>query len=319
MISINNLTYKYTSFKKEVGLLGTLRDLKKRNKFEKIALDDLSMSISSGEIVGILGKNGAGKTTLIKILTGILAPTQGKVYCNKMRPYLRERDYLKNIGVLIGQKSQLIWDLPAIDTLKMLQVIYEIDDFKFKKNISEMLTLLNLESKINIPVRKLSLGERIKFELMCALIHMPKILYLDEPTIGLDITSQYAIHSFLKKINHEKGTTILLTSHNMKDIESLCDRVVILNQGKIFEDSSLKDIVKKYSASEKIIIKFFDKIPEKFTHYYQLSKDTIEVSNSDFLKISDDLSLSNIYSINREITSFEDVIFKVFSMESDNL
>ncbi|UPQ85679.1 ATP-binding cassette domain-containing protein [Ignavigranum ruoffiae] len=285
MISINNLTYKYTSFKKEVGLLGTLRDLKKRNKFEKIALDDLSMSISSGEIVGILGKNGAGKTTLIKILTGILAPTQGKVYCNKMIPYLRERDYLKNIGVLIGQKSQLIWDLPAIDTLKMLQVIYEIDDFKFKKNISEMLILLNLESKINIPVRKLSLGERIKFELMCALIHMPRILYLDEPTIGLDITSQYAIHSFLKKINHEKGITILLTSHNMKDIESLCDRVVILNQGKIFEDSSLKDIVKKYSASEKIIIKFFNKIPEKFTHYYQLSKDTIEVSNSDFLKI----------------------------------
>lgn len=201
MIKIENLFYSYNSFEKDSGFLGSLKDFFKRREIKKSAIEDFNLEIETGEIVGILGPNGSGKTTLIKLLTGILNPESGNIECEGYIPFKKERGYLKSIGVVIGQKSQLIWDLPAVETLEMLRCIYKIDKVSYRNKLNNMVKLLNLEDKLRIPVRKLSLGERIKFEIICALIHSPKILFLDEPTIGLDITSQRSIHEFLLDIN----------------------------------------------------------------------------------------------------------------------
>jgi len=170
-----------------------------------MAIKDINVSINKGEIVGLLGPNGAGKTTLIKLLTGILEIKSGEMLCLNKTPYKKEKNYLKNIGVVMGQKSQLIWDLPAMETLRMLKEIYEIDRKEFEERLEKLLRLLNLKEKVSTPVRKLSLGERIKFELTCSLIHKPQILFLDEPTIGLDITSQYAVYDFLREVNRTEN------------------------------------------------------------------------------------------------------------------
>lgn len=254
MIKISKLKYKYKTYHKGSGFLNNIKDFFNR-KYEFVdAIDVDSLNISKGEIIGLLGPNGAGKTTLIKILTGILSVKEGKVLCDNYVPYNKDKEYLKEIGVVIGQKSQLIWDLPSIDTLEMLKNIYEIDNEEFKKRLDKLTKLLNLKEKLNIPVRKLSLGERLKFELICSLIHKPKILFLDEPTIGVDIVSQKSIYEFLLKLNEDESTTIILTSHNMKDIEALCKRIVVILKGKIVLDTDIKKLKQNYVSEKKYII-----------------------------------------------------------------
>lgn len=313
MIKIENLYFTYNSFEKDSGFLGSLKDFFKRREIKKSAIEDFNLEVETGEIVGILGPNGSGKTTLIKLLTGILNPESGNIECNGNIPFKKERAYLKSIGVVIGQKSQLIWDLPAEETLEMLRCIYKIDKVSYKNKLNNMVKLLNLEDKLRIPVRKLSLGERIKFEIICALIHSPKILFLDEPTIGLDITSQRSIHEFLLDINKKDNVTIFLTSHYMKDIETLCDRVIILLNGKKEEDSNINEIINKFSVKDEYIIEFKNFIPDEFNCFKLLDKKKLQVNFDEANFILKNVDFLLIKNISCENKSFEDVVFDIFS------
>ena len=297
MIKINKLKYYYTIYEQKQGILENLKSFFCRKYEKKLALKIDDLEIKSGEVIGILGPNGAGKTTLIKLLTGILEKSEGDIICDGFDPYTKNKEYLKNIGVVMGQKSQLIWDLPASETLMMLKDIYEIKDDVYRESLTYFLKLLNLESKINIPVRKLSLGERLKFELICSLINKPKILFLDEPTIGVDIVSQKSIYEFLKKINEEEGTTILLTSHYMKDIEAVCKRIVVIIEGKKHIDTSIENLKNSYRAEHKYIIKTKD---GKFPEYTKISGDVFE------------LSLDNVINIENGSKELDEIIYEIF-------
>jgi len=261
MIEVKGLNYLYKSYLKGAGLKGTFRDFFKREFQNVSALKEVNLSIPKGQIVGLLGPNGAGKTTLIKILCGILAPGTGEVKVNLYKPYLKEAVFLKGIGLVLGQKSQLLWDLPALETLLMLKVMYEIKEEEFQQRLAEMLNVLNLEKKLHVPVKKLSLGERIKFELVCAMIHQPPILFLDEPTIGLDITSQKHIYQFIRQINQDKQTTILLTSHYLIDMEELAERILIILEGQLVADTTLEKLQKFHQVSGRYQIIFKEEVP----------------------------------------------------------
>lgn len=314
MIEIRSLHYKYKIFQKEQGFLGTVKDFISR-KYELLpALTDINLSILEGEFIGLLGANGAGKTTLIKILTGILPPSDGYVTCGDFIPYNREKPFLKQIGVVLGQKSQLIWDLPAIETFEMLKVVYEIPSSRFEERLAMLCELLEVTKKLKIPVRKLSLGERIKFEIICSLIHSPKILFLDEPTIGLDINSQIAIRKFLVEINQKEGITIILTSHYTKDIEMMCKRVIVMMDGMIKDDLAISQLLKKYKGEHKIIIKFIEVVPECYQSY-KINDNSIILSQEQYEEIALELELSTIESIQPKEISFDEIIASIFKSD----
>jgi len=287
IIKCENLNYWYETYEKKSGIKGTLQDLWKRKHKKVMAIKDINVSINKGEIVGLLGPNGAGKTTLIKLLTGILEVKSGEILCLNKTPYKKEKNYLKNIGVVMGQKSQLIWDLPAMETLRMLKEIYEIDRKEFEERLEKLLRLLNLKEKVSTPVRKLSLGERIKFELTCSLIHRPQILFLDEPTIGLDITSQYAVYDFLREVNRTENTTIILTSHYMKDIENLCERVVIILKGEKHFDLPLEEL------KEEVVIELKAKRGKNIMQHIYDFLDRANGANSEIRRIRVKVKLPN--------------------------
>lgn len=301
MLKIKNIKYEYKTYEKSTGALSVVKDFfnRKYNYIEAINIEELN--IAKGEMVGLLGPNGAGKTTLIKLMTGILSLKEGEIICDEYIPYEKKKEFLKEIGVVMGQKSQLLWDLPALDTLEMLRDIYEIDNSNFDKRLEQLLKLLNLESKIKIPVRKLSLGERLKFELICSLIHKPKILFLDEPTIGVDIVSQKAIYDFLLELNKLENTTIILTSHNMKDIETLCKRIIIILDGKITMDTTIDDLKSKYRTEKKYIIHTeTDEFPYKDIEYTKIDNCKYEIRND------------NIKFIENDIKELEEIIYDIF-------
>lgn len=312
MIKVKDLRYDYKVFEKSGGFMGSLKDFFHREYDYIKAIDGIDFEINEGEFVGLLGANGAGKTTLIKILTGILSANSGQVICDGFNPYNKQKEYLKNIGVVLGQKSQLIWDLPASETLEMLKVIYNIDSNDYNKRLNQLCELLNVTHKLNIPVRKLSLGERIKFEIICSLIHSPKILFLDEPTIGLDITSQKSIRQFLKEINKNEKVTIILTSHYMNDIEIMCDRVIVLSEGKILDDLRIDKLKEKYTVDNDIIITFKDDIASNLLEY-KTNENEISIPEGDYNRIVNTLNLSEINSIIKKESSLEDIIYKLFS------
>ena len=251
MIKIDGLVHIYKTYRKFGGLKGALKDFFHRKYETNIALNHIQLQIEKGEVVGLLGPNGAGKTTLMKIISGIVEPSEGKVVVNGFNPYRKEKQFLRQIGMVLGQKSQLLWDLPPSDTFILLKNIYWIEDEVYKKRVSTLCSLLNISDLYHVPVRKLSLGERMKFELVAALLHEPSLLLLDEPTIGLDIHSQRAIHAFLQEVNERSNTTIILTSHYAKDIEALCQRLVILQQGIITYDGDLHFL---YNETDKILL-----------------------------------------------------------------
>lgn len=242
-------------------------------KYKKItALNEISFSIDENEFVGFIGPNGAGKTTTMKILAGILYPTSGEIDVLGFYPFDKKERFLKQISFVMGQKNQLIWDLPAIDSFLLNKEIYEIEDNQFKKNLNNLTDILNCSNLINKPVKSLSLGERMKMELIASFLHDPKIIFLDEPTIGLDIFSQEAIRNFLKTYQKEFKKTIILTSHYLEDVKKLAKRLIIINQGKIIYDGSLKNIINLYSK-EKIIRLTLEKKPEdNFLKKYSLLK-----------------------------------------------
>jgi len=262
MITVKNLTKIYKVYRKTGSLL---TDIFFRKYEDILALDRVSFEIGENELVGFIGPNGAGKTTTLKILSGILYPTSGKVSVLGFFPFEKKEEFLKQISFVMGQRNQLIWDLPAVDTFFLNKEIYEIDDLQFKKTLEKLTTIFSVEKLIQKPVKMLSLGERMKMEFIAALLHQPKIVFLDEPTIGLDIFSQEAIRNFIKNYQKEFKATIILTSHYLEDVKRLAKRLIIINQGKILYDGNLSSILQKFSH-----IKYVTLILEK-----EIKKDTL--------------------------------------------
>lgn len=242
MITVEHLRKEFTYYKKMTGIKGSLHNVFHRESLTKEAVRDISFSVEKGEMIGFLGPNGAGKTTTLKMLSGILYPTNGKVEVDGFIPWERKNEFKRRISIVMGQKNQLWWDLPASDSFYLNKCIFGVDDGSYRDIILELSELLDVKELLNVQVRRLSLGERMKMEILAALIHRPDILFLDEPTIGLDILSQKKIREFLKIYNEQWKTTVIITSHYMADIEALCDRAVIINQGSIVYDGKLGDI-----------------------------------------------------------------------------
>lgn len=247
-----NLSKSYQVADKKPGLMGTFQHLLAR-KFRTIdAVKGISFKIEPGEIVGFLGPNGAGKTTAIKVLTGLVQPSAGNVQVVGHTPFNRQPSFLKQITLVMGQKQQLIWDLPAEDSLRINAAVYDISKADYCARIDELKDMLQLDRQLTQPVRKLSLGERMKVELMAALLHRPKVLFLDEPTLGLDINAQAAVRQFLKQYRLRHGATILLTSHYMADVTALCDRVMLIHEGKLFYDGSLDQLMTRFAPYREV-------------------------------------------------------------------
>src|SRR5436189_4561912 len=255
VIEVQGLTKSFRTYKKNPGLSGAIRGLFHREYATTLAVKDVSFTIEEGELVGFLGPNGAGKTTTLKMLSGLLYPTSGAARVLGYVPWERKDGYRRQFALLLGQKNQLWWDLPARESLELNAKIYGIESATFERTVAEMTELLAVKDKLNVSVRELSLGERMKMELIAALLHQPKVLFLDEPTIGLDVVSQKTVREFLREHNARRKTTILLTSHYMADIQALCKRVVIIDHGTIFFDGSLSEVVDRFADSKLVTIR----------------------------------------------------------------
>ncbi len=254
IIAVENLSKIYPVAVKEPGLKGTLAHFFRRTYREIKAVQNVSFYIEPGEMVGFLGANGAGKTTTLKMLTGLIHPSEGTVRVANYIPFRRQPQFLKKTSLVMGQKQQLLWDLPALDSLKINAAVYDLPDKVFKQRLDELATMLAIENKLNQPVRKLSLGERMKAELLAALLHHPQVLFLDEPTLGLDVNAQVAVRDFLAEYNRRYQATILLTSHYMADITALCDRVLMIHQGKLIYDGSLDGLLERFAPCREVKI-----------------------------------------------------------------
>jgi ABC-2 type transport system ATP-binding protein len=268
VITVEELSKVYPVAVKEPGFGGTLRHFFNRTYRQVKAVQKVSFQIEPGEVVGFLGPNGAGKTTTLKMLTGLIYPSSGKLEVAGHNPFLREPAFLKKITLLMGQKQQLIWDLPALDSLRINAEVYGISDADFHRRVGELTEMLALEEKLTQPVRKLSLGERMKAELLAALLHQPKVLFLDEPTLGLDVNAQVKVREFLRTYNERYGATVLLTSHYMADITALCPRVLLIYAGELIYDGSLEGLLDRFAPYREVKIELAQPCsPEKLTAY----------------------------------------------------
>lgn len=320
IINVKGLCKSYRVARRDSGFKNAIKSFFKRDYKTIEAVRDVTFTIKEGEIVGYIGPNGAGKSTTIKMLAGILKPDSGEIIIDKMNPVNDRKKYVKEIGVVFGQKSQLWWDIPAIESFDLLKEIYKIPDDEYVKTRDELVNLLGLHEIIKVPVRGLSLGERMKCELVASLLHNPKILFLDEPTIGLDAISKVVVRDFIKKINKEKKVTVILTTHDMADIESLANRVIVIGSGRKLYDGDIDDIKRKYS-NEKIVEIYYENMKE-----IPKIKDTEIVSNSNgVIKIKIDARKLTVSDVTREYTKvceikdinvlsspIDDIIYKLY-------
>ncbi len=263
-----DLTKRYQVAFKEEGTLGNLRHLLLRRYREVRAVEGVSLAIAPGEVVGFLGPNGAGKTTTLKMLAGLIHPTRGEARVAGHTPWRREKAFLKKITLVMGNKQQLIWDLPALDSFRLNAAIYEVPEDVFKKRVSELGEMLGILAKLHQPVRKLSLGERMKAELLAGLLHNPKVLFLDEPTLGLDVNAQVAVRSFLKEYNRRYGATILLTSHYMADISALAERVLVIHKGRLLYDGGLGGLAARFAPYREVRLSLVHPLPPEALRVY---------------------------------------------------
>jgi len=268
IIVAENLSKSYPVAMKQPGLRGTINHFFHRTYRAITAVQDVSFEIAPGEIVGFLGPNGAGKTTTLKMLTGLIHPSSGKVSVGGFIPFRRQAGFLQKITLVMGQKQQLIWDLPTLDSLKINAAVYEISDKEFHRRVGELTEMLSLEEKLTQPVRKLSLGERMKAELLAALLHRPQILFLDEPTLGLDVNAQVGVRDFLREYNQLYQATILLTSHYMADITALCQRVLLIHQGRMMYDGNLNGLLAQFAPYREIFVELAQPLPTEQLMYY---------------------------------------------------
>ena len=318
-IVVDGISKTFKVSKRSSGMKAALKSFFKRNYEYVDAVKDISFSIEKGEIVGYIGPNGAGKSTTIKMLSGILLPTAGNIKVNGFNPFKDRKKYVSNIGVVFGQRSQLAWDIPAEDTFDLLRDIYKLDDKKYQKNKEELVKLLNIEEIIKKPVRTLSLGERMRCEICASLLHEPKILFLDEPTIGLDAVSKKIVRDFILKINKEKKVTVILTTHDMMDIDTLAKRIILIGKGKILYDGSLKKLKKEYGSYKSIIVKSDDTIKDiklkgiiskkKIDGGYNLIIDSNLVTIS---KVVNYLSKYHITDLDIDNEQIDDIILKLY-------
>ncbi len=304
-IIAQNLAKTYQVQKKRAGLVGSIQDLFAPNFESKNAVQDVSFVIDEGELVGFIGPNGAGKTTTLKMLSGLLYPTSGEVRVLGFDPWKREYEFLRSISLVMGQKNQLWWDLPAIESFNLARDIYDIPRKSYKKTLKDLVTMLEIEDILDVQVRKLSLGQRMKAELVAALIHSPKVLFLDEPTIGLDVVMQQSMRQFLKEYNQKGDGSIILTSHYMDDVKELCKRVIIIDQGRILYDGLLSEVITKFSKHK--IIEVIGGSGEITSHKVVRSKVAETAS-----KLLQDPS---VVDINIKEVEIEDVIRQVFARQ----
>jgi ABC-2 type transport system ATP-binding protein len=330
MIEVENLTRVFRTYKKQPGFWGGVKGLFKRDFEETAAARDISFSIREGEFVGFLGPNGAGKTTTLKMLSGLIYPTSGKASVAGFDPTKRESAYRRIFALVLGQKNQLWWDLPAIESFNLLRAIYALPALQYQSTLDELVDLLDVRAKLNVMVRELSLGERMKMELIAALLHRPRVLFLDEPTIGLDVISQKAVRNFLREYNRKHQVTILLTSHYMADIKELCDRVIVIHKGSKIYDGAL-DRLESGSGSRQKIITFLpditaqsDSSPTAFPESWQskhgetsrdeVGKFTVRVPTDKVVAVSQEiLTAGPVADITIEDIPLEDVIAELFS------
>lgn len=265
LIEVDHLVKIFKVAEKEKGLSGALKNIVRRKTKIVRAVNDISFTINRGEIVAYIGPNGAGKSTTVKMLSGILTPTSGDILIDGLSPQKNRIQVVKKLGVVFGQRSQLNWDLRLGETFELLKRIYRIDGAKYKENLETMDRILEINKLIDTPVRQLSLGQRMRGDLAAAMLHSPPILFLDEPTIGLDVEAKYSIRKFIKEINSSKGTTIILTTHDLGDIQELCSRLMIINKGVIIEDGSLKDLIDRIAPCRQLIVDFYEECSD-ITH-----------------------------------------------------
>jgi ABC-2 type transport system ATP-binding protein len=254
MITVENLQKHFRINKHHRGLLGTFRNLVEREVQVVRAVDGISFSVGEGELVGYLGPNGAGKSTTIKMLTGLLVPSGGEVKVNGLVPWRERERYVARIGAVFGQRTTLWWDLPLVESLDLLQHIYRIPKDRFQRNLAEFREVLELDSFLNSPVRSLSLGQRMRADLCAAMLHDPDLLFLDEPTIGLDVVAKERIRQFIAHINGERRTTVLLTTHDLADVEKLCDRVMIIDHGRLLFDGKLATLLERFGGTRQLVV-----------------------------------------------------------------
>ncbi len=320
IISVKNLSKHFQVYKKEPGLMGSFKSLFVRNYETVKAVNDVSFDIAEGEIIGFIGQNGAGKTTTLKMLSGLLYPSTGEVSVLGFNPWDRKPEFQKQFALIMGQKNQLWWDLPAIESFLLNKAIYEIPDKQFDETLEKLSTLLEVKDVLQIQVRKLSLGQRMKCELIAALLHNPKVLFLDEPTIGLDVVMQKTLRDFIKEYNKQFGATIILTSHYMDDVKELCERVIIIDHGTKVYDGNLNKIIEKYARNKILSLNFTENITEKELQTYGQIKSfddtqaTLLVQRSEATKIA--AKLLNKYKINDlniEEVPIEAIIREIFS------
>ncbi|MCC6953742.1 MAG: ATP-binding cassette domain-containing protein [Deltaproteobacteria bacterium] len=330
-IDVNNLSKSFRTFSRREGISGSVRDLFQRDYRDLQAVDSISFTVKPGELIGYIGPNGAGKSTSIKMLTGILKPTSGEMKVLGFDPFLQRKEYTRHIGVVFGQRTQLWWDIAVIESLKLLGHIYQVAPADFSKRLENLTGILGMEEFLHTPVRKLSLGQRIRSDLAASLIHNPQILFLDEPTIGLDAVAKDSVRTFLRHINREFKTTILLTTHDLKEIEELCDRMLILDKGKIVYDGSLYAIKNLPGLERQIFVDFKQEVPLSEIESLFPGKIRCSVEGARRVVVTYDQQLVTTPHLAREILSrweirdltilepdIEDVIRKVYrdGMES---
>jgi ABC-2 type transport system ATP-binding protein len=319
-IEVRNISKTFKVPKRKSGIKATLKSFFKREYIKVQAINDISFEIEEGEIIGYIGPNGAGKSTTIKILSGILTPDSGNCIIDNMVPWKEREKYVSKIGVVFGQRSQLWWDIPAEDTFDLLRDIYKLEDRQYQKTKKELIEMLNLKDIINIPVRQLSLGQRMRCEIAASLLHKPKILFLDEPTIGLDAVSKKIVRDFIRKINHENKVTVILTTHDMSDIEALAKRIVLIGKGSILYDGSLKKLKQKYDNNKYIKINTNENIrklnkkgiifQEKTEDGYKFIIDIRYLDISSFLKyLSEKININDVEIDNENI---DNIIIKLY-------
>lgn len=306
-ILANNLSKTYQVQKKRPGLSGSLKDLFSPIHEQKQAVKDVSFVLDEGELVGFIGPNGAGKTTTLKMLSGLLYPSGGEVRVLGFDPWKREYDFLRQISLVMGQKNQLWWDLPAVESFNLARDIYAIPQNTYKKTLDKLVDMLDIGDVLNVQVRKLSLGQRMKAELVAALIHSPKILFLDEPTIGLDVVMQQSMRQFLKEYNQGGDGSIILTSHYMDDVKELCKRLIIIDQGVIIYDGLLSEVITKFSQH-----KIIEVITRSGTTTHKVLRAKVAQKAAQLLKDPD------VVDINIKEVEIEDVIRSVFNGEKAN-
>ncbi|HDR7647634.1 ATPase [Bacillus mycoides] len=323
IIEIENVSKNFERVKIEEGLINSFKSLFKREKVKVTALSDVSFKIKEGKIIGLIGANGAGKSTLMKAMVGLIKPTSGRILVNGFNPHDKKKDFLKSIGVVLGQKNQLWWDLSPYETFLLHKEIYELSDTEFRKNVDELAKNLGVSEILKSPVRNLSLGERMKCELIASILHSPKILFLDEPTIGLDFLAQKNIRNFLKNYCKERNTTVVITSHYFPDIYELCEELIILKNGEVVFNNNFKKIKEEIKSYKYIYLSFENEINSQDLKKYGEVKESDKFSVT--IKVQDKLVNETISSILKEFNvidynltemSSQDLIEDIYSMES---